>query len=356
MTIHEIWRTHQYIGMILFSLVFGFIITKRFHWIAGLLCSYVMVSALWVFQNPDPQFGAMSGNFGRVSSQAFAAFLLVISVVAFASSKLIKNLVIFVEVATIVDCILVYLYGYGFFNNPSLDASFIMMMFPALCFRPNRFIPRSFKDPIFWILLMVVLLPFIALFRINESTPYFVLAGCLMVLCWKRKHLLIGGVGCALFAGALMNKQFFLRSNGRMDFWELFIGNLFSSGKYLLGAGTGTLEWAGPLIQIHNKTLEGTPGHWKGAAIWMHNEYLQVLFEQGILGLVLMLGLMAICWQRAKPIWLKACLAGAAVCFLTQYPIRFFLGQLWIALLVRICLDGYYSESKDESSAHVQAT
>jgi O-antigen ligase len=77
-----------------------------------------------------------------------------------------------------------------------------------------------------------------------------------------------------------------------------------------------------------------TDGHWAQA----HNEYLQVLFEQGIVGFFIIIGLM---WMTFYNFWKKrvglipvTCLFILALLALTGFPMRTAMGIIPIFALV----------------------
>lgn len=96
------------------------------------------------------------------------------------------------------------------------------------------------------------------------------------------------------------------------------------------GAGLGTFEIIGTAIQ------KETPVLGKSLLIYLHNDYLQVLFEQGVVGLLCGLIAYGAALKKAydRP-WLFLSLVGGLVVFSTQSPLFIACFGIFIGVLIR---------------------
>lgn len=168
----------------------------------------------------------------------------------------------------------------GTIGNPSHFAAYLSCAWPILLAQ---------KGPQWWLGRGVLLLAVIWTFSWGG-----VLAILLISLWWIRRHrmvlwALVGLTSLGLGVLWLVNAEYFSLS-GRWERWGLFL-SLFRK-TIVTGAGPGALMNLSQGITDPNHPLY----HWRHA----HNEYLQVLIEEGVVGLAL-IGWMLSDW--AKKAW-----------------------------------------------------
>lgn len=79
----------------------------------------------------------------------------------------------------------------------------------------------------------------------------------------------------------------------------------------------------------------------KDLYIWAHNEYVQIIFENGFLGLILVLTLYTWMLKRSwKTPWLFSTILGFSLASLTQMPLRLFVTSLFFSTTFFICFEG----------------
>ncbi len=215
----------------------------------------------------------------------------------------------------------------GLFGASSFDAAMIAAVLLPLGVK--RLMEGGGKV---WALVVPIVL--LTAFVTRGSTVWFVLATFTLVCSialQTRVRLSLVHLGAAglLLAGAFNASGGLFHTSGRLIEWSNLLTFWWKGGSWLLGTGVGTFEWLGPAIDtmLFGKTT--------GAFMWMHNDWLQLLFEGGVLGF---LGVVTIAgwmlWRARRKPWLVAGLASMGVCMLAQMPLHFFVGQVWLTMLV----------------------
>lgn len=324
-------RYQFYYALIFLSTIFSWRMTRKYGVISFLLLAYCLISAVWDFQMPELVNDLLSLNIEFVAAQSFALIVMIVFFVAALETKFLPYLVRLFEIVLVGNCA-TYIYNtWGLFNAGSMDTAFIAMLYPFLVFRPLQ--ERS-KWKIAWRIILAIF-PLTCLFvNVPGSTVFFGLTiGLGTYLILKKMWPLVLSSSALLMAiGYLMGPRSggFLNDSGRFEPWKLFMTTWWNGANHWWGTGTATFQWLGPEIQ--NKT--------EGLFIFMHNDYLQVIFEQGFIGFALSGILTIMCLRKAiKVPWLFAsCLSTMFVAFF-QYPLRFFFSELFVLLLIRLCLD-----------------
>lgn len=134
----------------------------------------------------------------------------------------------------------------------------------------------------------------------------------------------------------------FLNSNGRWSWWTKSF-HFWFSGDWLhkiIGTGPGSYEIYGPGLQLQNTV----PGKAAIIAIWLHNDYLQVLFELGFIGLFLfgILHIQVLYRSYKSNInWLFLAVVAYSFIELTQMPSRMAPTSMVAVLLLVLSLEKY---------------
>lgn len=174
----------------------------------------------------------------------------------------------------------------------------------------------------------------IAALILGKSTVPFLMAGIMIgVQCWHSRYRLAAVIAGPLvvLAGSFIDIQGAMNSNGRFEKWSMFMTHWYKHFDIMTGTGLGTFRKWGPTIQFSNLDLSAfQPGQKIGAWTMMHSDWLQLLFETGIIGLSLGLAVIsqAVYRSRHRPVILSALLslaALAAVNWPSQHPASFVL-------------------------------
>lgn len=130
-----------------------------------------------------------------------------------------------------------------------------------------------------------------------------------------RKSILLSGalLGALGYCGRFVDSQWYgsittgLQNIDRLKHWEVFFQWWVDHAALLFGTGVGTFRHLGPVIQKAHEIelmpciLSGTyPNlietcqHWQ----WAHSDWLQILFENGIIGLLSAFLFLVVCLYR----------------------------------------------------------
>ncbi len=127
-----------------------------------------------------------------------------------------------------------------------------------------------------------------------------------------------GSAALALFVlgvGYALDPVHFFHSTGRFQAWRTIFDWWYSSGKILFGHGTGMGS-----VVFYNAARSDMSF---GPFYWAHNDYLQILFDNGVVGLASFLIALFYTLKKAfdRP-WLFASLSGYAATMLFNFPLH----------------------------------
>jgi O-antigen ligase len=152
-----------------------------------------------------------------------------------------------------------------------------------------------------------------------------------------RSWLWVSGllpIGIAL--GSFVKEQWFHHIS-RYDAWPMFFKSWTSQANPLIGWGPGSFPYFGPnsqlqnnfMVEVREKTIHGT--WWQ----WAHNDWLQVLLEFGVIGLILSL---IVYFSLLKKSFGRPAFFGGVVAFgvtmIANYPMHIAQGALLAWFLV----------------------
>ena len=250
----------------------------------------------------------------------------------------------------------------------SLAAFLVVPAFLVLCFREERFCAvwrRTFVAAAVLLSVVVVVSPHPAaeVFLIhNPSMAACFIACAVPLLSWYLVPLAIGacvlahswiGAGAAVLAIAfrfcrrpwhwgavvlaasagmlVLYKTGHIHDNGRFAAWGQALTWWTSKNAWLwvFGAGSGSLPVALPILQ----TASAPRGAVVDVFLFMHSEPLQILFEQGIAGLMLAGGVYcAALWRARGPLLSALLVFGATALF--NFPLRYPLPMIFGVCMV----------------------
>lgn len=323
--------------------------------IGATLCAWVLASAAAFGWDPGYPWGAYQRAMDAVSGRAAGAFAITVALaVALRHSMRVWVLDALGLVALFDAGLILYRATQsappfaGLMGTATIDAAWLAFVWPALAWRD---LPRG-PGGLGGLLMSAarMLLPPAAILASGGAAGLWALlaGGAVLVLHYalaRRRGegftpaaagacAVVAAIPCAILAVAWAKGIDLLGSAGRTSIWRAVWDAGMEGGWFILGTGTGTAEWVIPLAQQKAGGLAVTGG----AAIWLHNDWMQLALEQGLPGLALGLALFGmILWHSLRTpgaAWLSAALASAAVAMTVQMPIRHAPSALYLALLV----------------------
>lgn len=160
----------------------------------------------------------------------------------------------------------------GIVGNPSMNACFLVTMMPLVLKSTNP-VPRAIA---FFMSLFAVLVS-------GSSIAFGMLASLAVIYTIVSGWWwLLAFAPVAMAAGWKLCGEVFFNSGDRFLMWEFFMSKWAVPANLLTGTGYGTFGVFSNNLQRHFQVREGV--WW----VWMHNDWLQGVFEAGIVGISLM--------------------------------------------------------------------
>lgn len=312
-----------FIGLILLSIYFAFRTTKKYHFLAATLTALGLYSALSVSMAPMLTVDILSLRLRLVSARSFIIIISLVYFVSCLSRKNLERLLTAFGFIAALNAISVLIYEFGMSGSRSMDMTICAMILPSILLR---------KESLKWYEMLNGFIVLTAMFITKGSTVFFMLIGivaCYLAFYKKWKEIVIA-VLAIVTVGVIINKGEFLYHIDRTEQWALLMSWWNNHAEVFFGTGLGTFQWLGPEIQNKSKDL----------FVWMHNEYLQIIFEMGYVGFGLTIALSIVCLKRSlnRP-WLFSTCVAILISFVTQFPLRVFLSEIFILLIIRLCLE-----------------
>ncbi len=243
-------------------------------------------------------------------------------------AKNLKNLLLMFGLIDALVIIGKWGFGYGpyfLLNNPGIEGVLI-----------SSLIPFGIELGAPWLFIFVCIIT-------KTSTGILgagVAIGSYYLACKKftKKSLSISLLVAFCFAGLgyLMQGKVLLDNSGRFNIWKISMEYWAHTANYWTGLGAGTFQMLGPFIQVIYYAEQGVKENAVIAGFtWLHNDWLQVLFETGIIGLGLVgaIFIRAIFLLRRKPAYFASLVTFGTVAII-QMNIHWFLTACLGAFLV----------------------
>jgi hypothetical protein len=357
----NIMQKQFFYGTLFSAIILSIVISEVTHLSLGILFLYVVISSTKLSALYAGGAGIMN-NLAATSTVYLLFAILPALLVARTTLREMLDGISILGILVSAYMILLKCTGevpYSFMNNSAADASLLAVLYPVMVFRPAKLLTR-------WSAPLFVFLPPIAIAVCGSTTAIVALAVSLFAV-WgvnikaKRMKIIDAGGGLlstVIFGVALLGvffmKDQFLGDNGRFNTWQTTMGawwNNWPSGlieqgvpapNHWFGTGAGSFYVLGPIIELINKFPTNT------LFANMHNEYLQILFEYGYIGLSLFLVAAFYTLRKSfdRP-WLSASLFTYGFVCLTQFHFRFFLSALIVAFLVREAYEGETAKTEN---------
>lgn len=319
----------QFYGVAIMCAVMLWAFRKRISYLATGLWGYLMLSCVAIAWSPLWR-GASLNEFEVMAMQyhALQTFFLVVAlpfIVFIVRTKLVMNLCV---AFLCVDAIYMMFNDFGLINAKTYDAVFMALFLPWVFFYRNTYLKMAIsalfvatilsvfaKTAIVAIIAMILTVIFMAGYR--AFSVYITLLGVAVGVAMYHYDIL--GVG---------------HGSGRYELWKMY-WEVWSGGvNKWVGSGLSTLEIYGRKILVlkEGESLSNHSGH---MIYNLHNNYFQMLFEGGILGLSIMLlfmGRVIHSLYKAKSLFCIIAV-GYAVSMLFYSPLNSFIGQL-LALVI----------------------
>lgn len=322
-----IWRGTQLGVILILSCFMGYLTYKRTKCrTAGLLCAWVLASAALVAFNVNNLLTILEMRLKLASGRSFIIVSMLVMFMLHLPRHRLPLMLFFFELLGIANCGFLYFYGRGLHDRAiSMDLALIACIWPLAFARGDNF-PWWVKWP------MLIIPPLTLAYFHQGSTWIFVLLTQLIIylITTNRFWLLFPSAAALVGGGFYLQGKDLFHDTHRLTEWKLIMEWWSANITWPIGAGTGTYQVLGPEIQNRQENL----------FVWLHNDLLQIIFEQGLIGFALTLMLIIICVKRARnQPWLLCTIGGFLFAALVQFPLRFIPGALFALLLVRISLE-----------------
>lgn len=177
-----------------------------------------------------------------------------------------------------------------------------------------------FINPAIYVAALVI--PYVIYTKSNTALAIIMI--CSLVKLWRTKWRYPMGLMITVLIYIGFNTRSALETlAGRLQIWHGYTKYLTDHGRQLLGYGPGSFQWIGPFSPVNG--LYGPQNPW-----YMHNDYIQMLFETGILGFVIFI--LFLCYI-IKNIKNRVPLVSYMVCMAFYSPMQVHIGKL-LGLLI----------------------
>jgi len=307
---------HFLIVSLLFTIIIPYCLRKEIGNVGALLWAYCLFSAAWVsfsqWYDPSAYIHFSIVPIIRDSAkQSLWLLFCVPLVVIFFRNKLLN----IIKIGMVLNAFSVFCLGYGMFNAGTFDAGVMAAGLPL-------FMSRNYKK-INFIAATFVLGAIISTKSATGALVLLVVAISYMTI-WKSY---LYAVGAALFSFGvsfwLQGSELF-NDSGRLTAWKNYLAWWLANADKVFGTGVSTFNAISGFIVNGNGTI----------FLWAHNDWLQLLFDAGIIGLVLGLCYyFSTLYKVRKNAVLFSSLAGFGACALTYSPLHFAFSQMMCGYL-----------------------
>jgi hypothetical protein len=312
----NISATHQFVGVVSLCTAFYFL-SRGIPLILKAFWFWCLLGSVWVAFSPFYMPDYMPEMFiWRTKWSCAQACVLMILFPIVGLYLPIKWYKIIFNIWAVWECYILLTTGNGLENGQTFCAALLILTLPV-------------TFPLIWPLMLFTA------FKFGGSTALFVGLGMLLaylapriykVLQDTRIALATAAVGAAVTYFAWDKVIDLFDSSQRVPVWITFYKVWRDNFPKIQGIGVGSWEWLGAFID--------NPA--KQSFIWVHNDYLQVLFEAGVVGFILLILSVAwVLWNARLNAHLRALSWGVAICMISYFPLHFAISQLLVLYVIR---------------------
>lgn len=219
---------------------------------------------------------------------------------------------------------------WGMGMNSSMDGTLMAIAFPIVL---SRLPGKSLFKYIY------ILLPIIATFATGSSIGIggIILSSLIMYFderpSMRDSLIAFVLVSIIIYSSYHINPKFFSDSK-RVVCWVWSMDYWWDHANHWIGLGLGSFKVIGPYIQL---VTNNEVNNWY---VDMHNDWLQVIFETGFIGLILcLISAGFILYRSTKHTWLFSSVLTYLICSLVNYPSRGIATAALAMVLINECLD-----------------
>ena len=345
------FRLQTIFGLGCFSLYMAHILSKRFHPVVGISFFYFSFHSIIRFIFPqffwsDFELSEVVG-FESLVSEAYIYMLSFAVLFLFVRKKdFIFLEYLFIGFAAIDAAVLLFKclrpYDAGdlaqtpwfLFNNSAIDSSFIACCLP--------FVHKHLSKRFFRLSYFAIISLFIAPCILTKTASGVLGIGLFLSFTFWNSYqrsikdlpAMISVGGIVAWIGYFLQSDALFDGSGRFAIWKLAL-SYWRQYHMMVGTGLGTFQMYGPALQLAEIAAAGKGGSPVAGFTWLHNDLLQILFESGLIGLLLAMAVFAITARRAwrDPTVFTSLMIFVSLSFI-QMPLRWFVFTLLGAFLV----------------------
>lgn len=336
------WRHTQIFGVLWICIPMVISISADYGVFAAIGFAIALITGCWNLFFPSHEFGGMAQHLSAVGGRAVIQ-ILIFGGILMARGLRGQRFDLVIQYVGLLNTTFIAVRGllwgewFGLLNAHTFDAGLIACCYPAIALRASVPIHKArhwyHLKP--W-LLFQVLAPPAVLLKTGGSTAWGAFGAALIAYFWairRFKTVVIAGT-LSLLAAIWHQGDAAFDSVGRVEVWDYILTYLrHHADRVIFGYGSGSAEWMIPVIQ--NSFGMTTPKF-----LWAHNDWIQILLEQGFVGLFCATAFAIQIFRRAyKEPWLFATTAAVFVNMCTQAPMRYMPFQLVIICVLMLVRD-----------------
>lgn len=341
-------------GLSFLSLVYSYEFGKKLHWSLGLNLLIILLSGLYTFffqvNYPIPIPPEMLARGSQETVYAMLTLLLFSTLLMTQDKKFFEKVLKLLFCVAVLDS-LVMIWGrfylheippYGMLSNGTADACFIV------CFLPYAIMKTM--EPYRWMAMLVMLF---SIFLSHSNTACasvgvgiaFILLQRMSLKNWVMIMFPVTAIFLLLARFAIGDH--FLLDSGRRFVWEGSFQFYKQFANTWIGIGTGTFTSWGVGWQYAHYINDKQKTLWP----WLHNEYLEILFENGIIGLFASLTALGYLLKKSFNSYIFPIVCVYSFTGLTEMPLR-----LWVTQLLGVALLGVIYSTTSRDIIHTEST
>ena len=340
------WALSCLFGLIMLSIE----LFKRIHWSVVVLLFWSILSWIFIvpwydnfYTNINPSLRSIIAYHSSHGTMCLM-FLIFIFLFNYKRLNVFRNAFLTLCVANSIYVICQWINGNqflfrgGFCGNASINGCLIAFTYPLVldfCFHQRTKLQEHIN-----ILSksIMIIAPIVAIFCTKTSVP----AGTLLVatssfLFFRIRNIKLKIIipviiiSLILLTGYLIDPSNFFDDAARFKLYDIAIDSFFTYRNIWFGSGTATFPFFGIVNQQNANVMVGS---W---AIWLHNDWIQIMYENGIIGLGLALStFIFFIWYAIKKskYTILSCGLAYAASMVFDYPMHYPLQAMFGIFLI----------------------